>query len=867
VSTLADITGAAVERWARLVLKWPRITILVVVALAAFCIVYTADHLGINTDTADMISADLPWRQDFIRYRESFPSRDRNIVAVVDADNPAAAADFASRVAAELRAQPELFPSVFLAGDGAFFAQNGLLYLGVDELDELASRLEEAQPLLGLMSERGNGAGVISVIDRSLTPDPSESVEPAGLDDLYLEAARVLRAAAEGDPSPFDWGGLLGKALDTGSRPLILVRPSLDFAEIRPARPAIERMREVAGRLATEMAGNPRLRLTGTLAMEDEELQTVVRGASFAGYAALVMVGLVLYFFLRSIRLLAISLFTLVTGLTGTAAFAAAFVGQLNLLSVAFAVLYVGLGVDFILHVTLRVKELAAEGSPADEAVLVTMRGVGASLVICAVTTAAGFYSFIPTPFEGVSELGLISGTGMFVSLFVSVTLLPALITQLAARTLGDPAARRSDARWTVALARHPRVVTAVCVIGAVISALLLPNVSFDSNPIHLRDPESESIVALEELAEDSDSAVLSLVALADSADAARRWADELEGLPEVRAVNTIESLVPNAQMEKLFIIDDLRLVLGPGFERIERPPADAAALRSELESLVDALTRTGEKTVAESELLGASRALLASMPDADTLRHLDDDLIGNLSLELERLALALSAAPFDETRLPPELVERWTSGDAVLIEILPEENINDNDAAARFIAAVRSRVPSATGLPIVHQEASATVVRSFRLALTYAFILVIVLTLLFLRSIRDTVLIIIPIAFAAIVTAAATVLLGMPFNFANIIALPLLVGVGVDSGIHILHRMRTEPPSAGQSRTSTSRAVLASGLTTIASFGNLAFSAHVGMSSMGILLTLGMAVTLFATLVFLPALLRSTAPPAGVGR
>jgi predicted RND superfamily exporter protein len=187
----------------------------------------------------------------------------------------------------------------------------------------------------------------------------------------------------------------------------------------------------------------------------------------------------------------------------------------------------------------------------------------------------------------------------------------------------------------------------------------------------------------------------------------------------------------------------------------------------------------------------------------------------------------------------------------------VPSENVNDNEAAERFVDAVRAVVPSATGLPVVHREASATVVYSFRLALTYALVMVAALLFVFLRRIVDVLLVIGPIVVAAAATAGVSALLGMPFNFANIIALPLLVGVGVDNGIHIVHRAHRETSSRGDALgTSTSRAVFASGITTIASFGNLAFSPHVGMASMGMLLTLGMVVTMVATLLLLPALL-----------
>jgi predicted RND superfamily exporter protein len=242
-------------------------------------------------------------------------------------------------------------------------------------------------------------------------------------------------------------------------------------------------------------------------------------------------------------------------------------------------------------------------------------------------------------------------------------------------------------------------------------------------------------------------------------------------------------------------------------------------------------------------------------------LRALDEALTAGLPRELERLAGALRAERFDRADLPAELSSRWVAaGSRELVEIAPAEDVTDNAAARRFIAAVHSIVPTATGLPVVYQEASATVVAAFARALTYAFIIVSAIIFIVLRDSKDTLLVLVPIALASVLTAALTVAVGMPFNYANIIALPLLVGIGVDNGIHVVHRMRNDEV-ARLFDTSTMRAVLASGLTTVASFGNLAFSSHRGTASMGILLALGLAASMAATLIVLPAWLAARAP------
>jgi hypothetical protein len=634
---------------------------------------------------------------------------------------------------------------------------------------------------------------------------------------------------------------------------------------MRPARAALERVREISDALSVNYGDQVELRLTGTLAMEHEELTSVTRSASTAGLAALAMVIVVLFWSLRSPILLIIAVLVLLCGLILTAAFAAATVGELNLLSVAFAVLYVGLGVDFILHLSLRLRELRSDGMGLDEALVETSRGVGGSLLICAVTTAAGFFAFIPTEFIGVSALGLISGGGMIISLIVSLTLLPALIkllwrgggeVRVAAVKRRAPVRRPLPAGWVIGVAT---------VVG-LISLALLPSLRFDGNPIHLRDPNAESIVALKELADDSEAPLFSLAVIVSDAAAAEQISIALASLNTVEAVHTVAStLVPDDQEDKLIEIEELDFFLGSTLRGFESAPPDAARLVVALENLNGLVGRLDPPSEAQIQFATASGRWLerwrsSNEFDAQQLAlALESDLLGNLVDQVSRLGNGLKAEAFDRDDLPAELRDRWiNSAGEELVEVVPREDLNDNEAAERFVSEVRTVAPRATGLPVVYEEAAATVTRAFIIALLYAFGIVTVLLLFFLRSVRDTLYVLVPIIFAAVVTAGSSVVLGLPLNFANIIALPLLVGVGVDSGIHMVHRMRTEPPSDGDPlRTSTSRAVLLSALTTIASFGNLAFSTHLGMASMGQLLTLGMVVSLVAVLGLLPALMR----------
>jgi hypothetical protein len=857
--SIASIVGIAIGR--------PWITVVAMTGLSVTGLWYAVNNLGINTDTANMIDSSLPWRQDFTAYRESFPARDQNIVAVIDGTNGEVSMSYARDLARSLEAEAELFPGIFLAGDGDFFERNGLLYLPLDELEELSDRLIEAQPLFGRLAEDVSAAGLLGVLRESIEQSGEISGSTAAdMDSIFREVADTLRAGVDDERRAIAWGGLIGTGRQPDARQLLLLRPALDYSLMRPARAALERVHEIAAELSADYGDRVQLRLTGTLAMEHEELTSVTTSARTAGLAALAMVILVLFWALRSPVLLVIAVIVLLSGLSLTAAFAAVTVGELNLLSVAFAVLYIGLGVDFILHLSLRLRELRSAGLGLDEALIETSRGVGGSLLICAVTTAAGFFAFIPTDFIGVSALGLISGGGMIISLIVSLTLLPALIKLLwhggfpvakaSAPSLSRSARRALPAGWVVVIA---------AVIGLV-SLVLLPGLEFDGNPIHLRDPDAESIQALEDLASDSEAPLFNLVVLVSDAEAAEATAAALALLPSVERVQTVaSSLLPKDQDQKLYEIEELDFFLGSTLAGFEQAPPNADRLVSQLTRLREAVGGLETPSEPQNDFNAASEQWLAhwramNQDRAEELAlALETDLLGNLVEQVSLLANGLKAAAFDRNDLPAELLDRWVNSvGQELVEVVPRDDLNDNAAAQRFVGEVRSVAPNATGLPVVYEEAAATVTKAFVLALAYAFGIVTILLLLFLRSARDASLVLVPIVFAAVVTAGTSVVLGLPLNFANIIALPLLVGVGVDSGIHMVHRMRTEPPADGNPlHTSTSRAVFLSALTTIASFGNLAFSTHLGMASMGQLLTLGMVVSLLAVLGLLPALMR----------
>jgi hopanoid biosynthesis associated RND transporter like protein HpnN len=861
--------GNYLARWVQWNVRYAYSVIALFGAATLGLALYTSNNLGISTDTTDMISERLEWRQNFKDFRTAFPERFQTILIVVDGQQPGIVREAARRMEADLAGKTDTIQKILQPGSGEFFDTHSLLYLNTDELQNLADRLTTAQPLVGRLSADFSIGKFIESLDEAVrrgSPEQLSDLMPA-----LKQLALATDAVGADENFRLDWQQLL---LDDGenddvTQAFLVVKPKLNFSTLRPAAGAIEDIRSAAGNLDPALRDQVRVRLTGTVAMEHEELISVSRGAGLAGTLALVSVTLVLFVALGSFATLAASLATLICGLIATAAFAAAAIGSLNLISVAFGILYIGLGIDFIIHLTLRVQELVNRGQTVPDALADAARDVGSSLTICAITTAAGFYSFIPTPFDGVSELGLIAGTGMFISLFTTLTLLPALLTVTLRNRKPKPLRfQRFNADLLQPIARKRSAVLIVAVLLGIGSLSLLNDARFDSNPINLRDANAESVQTFLDLKNKSDAGPATLAILSSDPDATATLKERLEPLSTVRSVTSVLDFVPSQQTEKLFLLEDLDIALGPSFGEMGPllTPAPERTNRA-LRSLQTAITDPGRAGHQDPVLDRVNEAITQwfaraeNRTDADyaeSVARLQTAVLSDLPEQLKRLKKLLLAQPVDFEDLPPEIIDRWVSADGrQLVEVHPDEYFTDGDTAAEFVSQVREISPVVTGLPVVHVEAKKTVVGAFQMAFGFALVIVIIVLAIFLRSTLDTLLVLGPILLASSITVAIAVLLNLPFNFANIITLPLLLGIGVDNGIHMVHRMKIAPPDQGNVlQTSTSRAVLFSSLTTICSFGTLAFSPHVGMASMGTLLSIGLFCSLLATLVLLPALL-----------
>lgn len=833
----------------------PRLVIVLSLVLAGLAAWITARDLGINTSTSDMIAETAPFMRTYQEVKARFPERADVITVVIEGDTPDRARDAADRLTEALRADTDLFPYVFQPGGGAFFARNGLLYLDRDELLDLFDALADASPLLQRLREDTSLRGLFAVVGLGVGDAETDRTRLDDLDWLLGRTGVVISDTLDGKPRQLSWQEIMygQEATAADRRSLILVRPNvLDYDTLLPGATALNEIRRLAEDAGIGPANGVIVRLTGGPALQYDELATVQRGMAIVGAASLALVTLILWLALRSLSTVLVCLVTLIVGLVWTAGFATVAVGHLNLISVAFAVLFVSLVVDFSIHFCLRAREAAAATDPR-AAVRTAAGSVGGSLGLCALSTAVGFYAFLPTDYRGVSELGVIAGTGMLIGLIANWTLLPALLTLF-------PVRAASSAGVTVlAGLSFPRRAVRGGALGFGLAGLAaLPGLSFDINPLNLQDEEAESVIALRTLMAGDNRDIWTAASLASDADHARARAAAFEALPEVDRVVSQPDFVPTEQEQRLEVIADIAAALEPDPFALAYDAPTANDQRGAINALAASLDRlaAGGSMPGGAEQMRSALARLAQASDAE-IAAAETALVGALPSRLDALDAALDAQAFDRGDLPAELMARYRGTDGVLrLDITPADDITaDNQALKRFVAALRTVDPGVTDDPVLVLEAGRVMVNAFAQAMISALAVIALILYVVVRRLRDVVIILTPLCLAGVLTGAAMRLIGLDFNFANVIVLPLLLGIGVDSAIHLVHRFRADP-KRNLVQTSTVPAVLFSALTTMAGFGSLALSPHPGTASMGQLLLIGVVLTVACTMILIPALL-----------
>ena len=839
--------------------SWPVILGFLLVAIVS--ISYVTRHFAITTDSNNLLSSSLPWRQQELMLDRAFPQRVDQIIAVIDATTPEAADNAADALVNELLSRSDVIRNISRLDGGEFFERDGILFLTLDEVHRNTAELISAQPFLATLAADPTLRGVFRTLSQSLE---GVRLGKAKLEDLKPALAAIadaLELLANGRAPAFSWRALItGRAPEPSElRHLVQIQPVLDFDDLKPGGKATAVIREAVSRLGLTPEKGVKVRLTGPVALSDEEFATVADGATLNSVVTLLLVGLVLWLALKKARIILAVFVNLVFGLFFTAAVGLWMVGALNLISVAFAVLFVGLGVDFGIQFSVRYRSERHGRCDLDQALLATARGMAGPLLLAAASIATAFYSFLPTAYLGLSELGLIAGTGIVIALVTTVTLLPALLTVLKPSTEQRPMGYAALAPLDLFLERQRNWIVGTTLTATILGLPLLAGLQFDFNPLNLRARDAESTSTLLDLMNNPDTSPKTIDVLRSNPVEASAVAERLRQLPEVGRVLTLQSFIPEDQDAKLALIEDagffLQNTLNPDQIDAEPTPAETrAAIDRLVHDLFDSSRDLDSPTAVQARRLAAGLAPLVKAQPT-TLNEVEHVLVAPLTTTLRQVRYLLTARKVSIETLPPELKRTWMSTDGrVRIEVTPKGDGNDNALLRRFVAVVRSVAPEATGEPIFIIEAASTVVNAFLQAGILSVVLIALILFIALRRWIDVAMTLIPLLIAIIVTLEICVLAGLQLNFANIIALPLLLGVGVAFKIYYIIAWRSGETNFLQS--SLTRAIFFSACTTATAFGSLWFSHHPGTSSMGKLMALSLLTTLAAAVIFQPALL-----------
>ncbi|MDQ7979663.1 MMPL family transporter [Paraburkholderia sp. SARCC-3016] len=855
---------SSIVRLAVFSVRRPLQVIGVSLALAIASGFYVAHNFKINTDVSRLVENDEKWAALDNAIDRAFPERGDTILVVVEAAAPEFAGAAADELTAALQKEPNEFVRVTEPAGGPFFEHNGLLFPSLSDVESTTSQLVKAKPLINSLAQDPGLTGLANTLNTSLQlPLTIGQVKLGDMSHLLSESANTLDKVLAGQFAVMSWRGLVDKdEAKQPARAFITVLPVVNYGALQAGAHASNQIRKIATSLNLEGKYGAQVRLTGKQPLADEEFASVKDGAAVNGIGTLLVVLFILWLALRSGRMIVAVLITLFVGLAITAALGLMMVGALNMISVAFMVLFVGLGVDFGVQYGVKYREERHRDNRLAAALVNTAYSIGVPLTLAAVAVAESFFSFLPTAYRGVSELGKIAGVGMFVAYFTNMTLLPALL-----KVFNPPGEAGSPGFTRLApvddfLDRNRKPVL-IITLAVIIGALpLLAHLRFDFNPLHLKDPHTESMATLLSLNDAPEAGVNNVQALAPNLAGADRIAASLSKLPEVGRTTTLSTFIPPDQPQKLALISAAAQQLLPALTQTPAPPATDAVRVDAIKRVANQLSLAAEDHpgpgAAEAKHLSETLTKLAAA-NAATRNRAETAISEPLRIALKQLTNLLQPSPITEATLPRDIVSDWVSKSGqALVEISPKvppgTDPGDDVMLRAFAKAVKTAEPATIGGPISILHSANVIILSFVQAACWALVAITTLLWIALRRFSDVLRTLIPLLVSAVVTLELCVVFRMPLNFANIIALPLMLGVGVAFKIYFVMAWRRG--ETGLLQSSLTHAVIFSAATTATAFGSLWLSHHPGTSSMGKLLALSLFCTLIGAVVFQPVLM-----------
>ena len=881
-------TARAIAALVRGVGRRPWLVLLGCLASVAAAAWYSAARLEYHTQRNDLLSAEKDCQKRWQRYLDAFGDDDDLVVVVrgTDRGRMKAAAD---AVAARLAARPDLFDRVFHQVDLRPLRPRSLLYLPADEIAAIDRRLDGMAPLLGPLAPVSWRAlstqALVAQATAALEARAAGRALPPADRDLLAQLPAVLDAAAATlrDPaayaSPWSLGGRRDPESEkilaepqyfftpNGRLVLVLARPRKAADSFTPAKDAADTAR---GILADARGEFPDLDfgLTGLPVLESDEMAASDEDSTRASWMALAGVAVLYFAVYRGFRYPLLTVGSLVVGTVWALGWAALTVGHLNILSATFAVMIIGMGDYGVLWVA-RYDEERKAGMDRASALRETALHSGPGIFSAAVMTALSFFATMLADFKAVAELGWIAGFGILFCALACFTVLPALLSVV--ERFRDRRERPAPGGAEVlpfhgptrpflpALASRPKLVAVVGAAVLLAAGTAAGWVRYDANLLNMQADGLDSVAWETELVRHTAGATWDVLSIARDRDEAFALKARYEQLPGVGRVVEAASLVPGDQGGKLPLVASVHRKLA---QLPDRPPEPFPTTPADLRPLLARVEAAAADDPAVAAALGRFRAALAGTPDdraADRLHGFDRRLAADLAADLHTLRSVSTPAPITLSDLPAAFRERYVGRNGeYLVRAFATENLWEYAALERFTAAAATADPEATGKAFRTIEGLRQMKAGFERAGALALVVIVAVLWLDFRGLRPLLLGLFPLAVGVVATLGVMAVCGVPLNPANLIALPLIVGVGVDNGVHILHDYADKRPGTlYRLGAATGRGIGVAALTTILGFGTLMTARHRGMAGLGLALTLGVTFCMFAALLLLPAVLR----------
>lgn len=791
----------------------------------------------LNSDLSQLIQpkGEQVWYQSNQHFEATFPAYRQTAMVVVRGQD-AMATKRAGQLLTKAFERSQAFEQVFAPGLDPFIQAHRLYFLPPSDLDHWLQGAEFNFGALQRLSEQPSLANLLVIIADVLGVQSGQPMP------ITLNSA--IHGLLDGEPEPrIDGFYPLVSPNQTDFFELIIVNGRQSFDDRLPNKKIVETLTSIIEQQT--LPKSVEVELTGEVVLAHEEVSAALKGIEIAGIASMLILGFILLVGIADVRIITAIFLVLVTGVGLTLGYATLTVGSFNTLSMLFVVMFFGLGVDFATHLALRFQ---ADQHRNASTITAAIREMAPALTLCTLTSAIAFLSFTPTAYTGMAELGSIAAGGMVIALLVTLLMIPAFLTLWPPLNL-PPELPFLNFRWPP----KTQAILSLTLLAVMPGALYVASqLEFNYSVLSMRDAESPGMKALIRLQQEAQQTDYSVVLLADNAAHAQRLKTALVALETVASVQIPADVIPKHQVDqqlRIRAISELyRELWAP-----EEPLNQRLALSTALEYLMQTIPN----------LQGQRRQTAQRIFEfAETLKHnpaelalFDDALAEKLGASKQVLRGLLEANPFSFDALPNPLQNRLISRQGQhLVSVQPSVALTDKTKTDRFIRDVRSVAPQIAGRSAVEWGVGEVVVEAFREAIILTLIGVMICLGLYFRNILTTCLVLVPIAFTLILTFATSHLLSLSLNMANILVVPLIIGLGVDSGIHVTHRFFQGGPLKYQQ--ATRRAVLISGLTTLGTFCSLILSPHQGAASIGVLLTIAIAWLLLLSLFLLPSLL-----------